>query len=55
MNDVSYTDDQSKIDLLFVKLPDDMNQLFISQNMPINYLWYVTQLHKLDTNICMTN
>lgn len=38
MNDVGYTDDQSKIDLLSVKLSDEMNQLLIGKDMPADYL-----------------
>ena len=55
MNDVGYTDDQSKIDLLFVKLSDEMNQLLIGQDMPTDYLGYVTRLHKLDTDVRVAN
>lgn len=55
MNDVGYTDDQSKIDLLSVKLSDKMNQLLIGQDMPFDYLGYITQLHKLDTDVCVAN
>lgn len=55
INDVGYTDNQSKIDLLSVKLSDKINQLLIGQNMRINYLGYVTWLHKLDTNVCVAN
>lgn len=51
MNDVGYTDDQSKIDLLSVNLSDEMNQLLIGQDMPVDYLVYVTRLHKLDTDV----
>ena len=51
MNDVGYTDDQSKIDLLSVNLSDEMNQLLIGQDMPVDYLGYVTRLHKLDTDV----
>ena len=51
MNDVGYTDDQSKIDLLSVKLSDEMNQLLIGQDMPAGYLGYVIRLHKLDTDV----
>ena len=55
MNDVGYTDDQSKIDLLSVKLSDEMNQLLIGQDMPLDYLGYVTRLHKLDTDVRVAN
>ena len=55
MNDVGYTDDQSKIDLLSVKLSDEMNQLLIGQDMPTDYLGYVTRLHKLDTDVRVAN
>ena len=55
MNDVGYTDDQSKIDLLSVKLSDEMNQLLIGQDMPLDYLRYVTRLHKLDTDVHFAN
>ena len=55
MNDVGYTDDQSKIDLLSVKLSDKMNQLLIGQDMPLGYLGYVTRLHKLDTDVRVAN
>ena len=51
MNDVGYIDDQAKIDLLLVKLSDEMNQLLIGQDMPTDYLGYVTRLHKLDTDV----
>lgn len=51
MNDVGYTDDQSKIGLLSAKLSDEMNQLLIGQDMPADYLGYVTRLHKLDTGV----
>ena len=50
MNGVGYTDDQAKIDLLSVKLCDKMSQLLIGQDMPADYLDYVTRLHKLDTD-----
>ena len=36
INDVGYTDDQSKIDLLSVKLSYKMNQLLIGQDMPFD-------------------
>ena len=55
MNDVGYTDDQSKIDLLSVKLSDEMSQLLIGQDTPLDYLGYVTLLHKLDTNVRVAN
>lgn len=51
INDVGYTDDQAKIDRISVKLSDDMNQLLIGQDMPADYLGYVTRLHILDTNV----
>ncbi len=39
MNDVGYTDDRSKIiDLFSVKLSDEMNQLLIGQDMPLDHL-----------------
>lgn len=44
MNYLGYTDDQAKIDLLSVSLSDEMNQLLIGQDMPADYLGYVTQL-----------
>lgn len=55
MNDVGYTDDQSKIDLLAVKLSDEMNQLLIGQDMPLDYLGYVNRIHKLDTDVRVAN
>lgn len=55
INNITYMKNQSKIDLFLVKLLNKMNQLLIGQNMPINYLEYITWLHKLDTNICITN
>ena len=51
MNDVGYTNDQAKIDLLLVKFSDKMNQLLIKQNMPTDYLGYVTQLQKLNNDV----
>lgn len=51
MNDVGYTDDQSKIDLFSVNLSDEMNQLLIGQEIPLDYLGYVTRLHKLYTDV----
>lgn len=50
MNDLGYTDDQAKIDFLSVSLSDEMNQLLIEQDMPADYLGYVTRL----TNILMS-
>ncbi len=38
MNDVIYKDDLSKIDLFSVKLSDEMNQLLIRQDMPLDHL-----------------
>lgn len=55
MNDVNNTDDQSKIDLLSVKLSDQMNRLLIGQDMPLDYLGYVNQLHKLDNDVRVAN
>lgn len=52
---MSSTDDQSKIDILSVKLLDEMNWLLIGQDIPINYSRYLTRLHKLDTNVCVAN
>ena len=51
MNDVRYTNDQVKIDLRLLKFSNKKNQLLIGQDMPMNYLGYVTRLHKLDTNV----
>ena len=51
MNDVGYTDDQAKIDILSVKLSDEMNQLLTTQDMPADYFGYVTRLHKLGTEV----
>lgn len=44
MNGLGYTGDQAKIDLLSVSLSDEMNQLLIRQDMPADYLGYVTWL-----------
>lgn len=55
MNNVGYTDDKSKIDLFLVKLSDKMNQLLIGQDMPTDYLGYITWLHKLDTDVRVIN
>lgn len=55
MNDVGYTNDQSKIDLLSVELSNEMNQLLIGQDMLLDYLGYVTRLHKLDTDVYVAN
>lgn len=51
INNIKYTNDQVKIDLLLVKLSDKINQLLIRQNILMYYLGYVTWLHKLNTNI----
>ncbi len=55
MNDVGYKNDQSKIDLLSVKLSDQMNQFLIGQSIPFDFLGYVTRLHKLDTDVRIAN
>lgn len=55
MNDVGYTDDQAKIDLLLVRLSDKMNQLLIGQDMSADYLGYVTRFYKLDTDVCVVS
>ena len=55
MNDISYKEDQSKIDLLSVKLSNKMNQFLIGQSMPFDFSEYVTRLHKLDTDVRITN
>lgn len=55
ITDVKYTDNQSKIELLSIKLLDKMNQLLIDQDMATNYLGYITQLNKLDINVCIIN
>ncbi len=49
-NDIRYMDDQFEIDLFSVKLSHEKDQLFIGQRMPLDYLEYVTHLHKFDTN-----
>ena len=51
INNVGYTDDQAKIDLLSVKLSDEMNQLLIGQDILTDYLGYITWLHKLNTDV----
>lgn len=55
MNDMGYTDEQSKVDLFSVKLSDAMNQFLIGQDMPMDYLGYITRLHKLDTDVHVAN
>lgn len=55
INDVEYINNQSKIDLLSIKLSDKINQLLIGQDMLTNYLRYITWLHKLDTNVYVAN
>lgn len=55
ISDIGYTDNQSKIDLLFVKFLDKINQPLICQNILTNYLEYITRLYKSDTNVCMAN
>lgn len=55
MNNIRYIDNQSKIDLFFIKLSDKINQLLIGQNMPNNYLGYIIWLHKLNTNVFVAN
>lgn len=55
MNDIEYINNQSKIDILSVKLSNKMNQLLIGENMPINHLRYITWFHKLDANVYMAN
>ena len=51
INNFGCTDDQAKIDLVSVKLSDEMNQLLIGQDMPADYLGYATCLHKLGTDV----
>ncbi len=55
MNDVGYKANQSKVDSFSVKLSDKMNPLLIRQNMTLDYLGYVTWLHKLDTDVRIAN
>lgn len=55
MNNVGYTDDQAKIDLLLLRLSDKMNQLLIGQDMSADYLGYVTCFYKLDTDVCVAS
>lgn len=56
INDISgYSNDQLKIDLFFMKPLDKMIQLLIGQNMPFDYLRYVTRLYKLDINVRVAN
>lgn len=38
-------------DLLSVKLSDEINQLLVGQDMPADYLGYVTRLHILDKKV----
>ncbi len=55
MNNIGYTNDQSKIDLFSIKLSGKMNQLLIGQDIPLDYLRYVIRLDKSDTDVNVAN
>lgn len=55
MTDVDYIDNMSKIDFLSIKLSNKWYQLLIDHDMPPDYVRYITDLHKLDTDICAAN